>query len=239
MTNLGSTKILVIEDDYHLRHITKLALQGDGFTVLESANAKDGVQIFENEAPGLILLDLKLPDQYGLEICKRVRAHPKLSTTPIIILTSESDIEKKITGLTAGADQYLTKPIPTLELVAWVKALLRRLDYSKEGEGTLRCGDLSVDPQAHLVKIKDRIIGHLTRKEFDLLYLLVKKRPQIISRKYVLSKLWHEILVDRVVDVHIGHLREKLGPDLGNKIETVPGKGYRFWEQREPGESSD
>jgi len=146
------------------------------------------------------------------------------------MVTGNGDLDDMEAGFAAGADQYLVKPVGARELLMWVMALLRRIEFDA-GEGDeLKAGDLVLDTKAHLVRFKDQVLSNLTVKEFELLYFLVRKRPQVFSRKHILSNLWHTVAVDNVVDTHIFRLRHKLPKDLAERIQAVPGKGFHYLE---------
>jgi len=131
-------------------------------------------------------------------------------------------------GFACGADQYLTKPIEMVELEMWVKALLKRVSIDTAHAPVAESEDLSIDEETHLVKYKDLTIENLTAREFKLLQILAKNMPKVLSRKYILSKIWNTVAVDHLVDTHIYNLRKKLPADLAVRIQSVPGKGFRF-----------
>lgn len=225
----SSKTVLIIEDDNETRRMVSEALGSNGYRVIEAEAAKVGLHLFNTRKPDLVILDVKLPDMDGFEICRRVRSHGELGDRPVIMLTGEGDVGSKVTGIEAGADQYLVKPVFARELLAWVEALLRRLAYDKEPENVLKAGELSIELDSRLIRLGDSVISTLTPKEFDLLYYLVKNRPKVLSRADILAKLWQTITVDNVVDVHIGHLRRKLPPAVSDRIQNVPGKGFRYF----------
>src|SRR5581483_354990 len=150
--------------------------------------------------------------------------------TPVIMLTARGRMEEKEEGFGAGADQYLVKPVETKELLMWVQALLQRLAYERDEGGELVAGELVLDARAHLARFRDVTISNLTVKEFELLYSLVRSRPNVLSRKFILSKLWRTVALDSVVDSHMHNLRRKLPPALSDKLQAVPGKGFRYFE---------
>lgn len=221
--------VLLVEDDGNVRKAAAIALGSVGHRVLESDGVAVGYHLFQTEKPDLVVLDVNLPDGTGTDFCRKVRAHKELATTPVIMLTGKGRYQDKEEGFDAGADQYLVKPVPPKELVMWVRALLQRLDYGADRGGTLVAGDVTIDPDAHLVRFGEATIPSLTRKEFDLFFSLVKSRPRVLTRKFVLSKLWRTVSVDGVVDTHISNLRRKLPQALADRIQTVPGKGFRYF----------
>ncbi|MBI3552343.1 MAG: response regulator transcription factor [Elusimicrobia bacterium] len=229
MGTMGRT-ILVVEDDAAARHAVEMALSAAGHRVIATDSVASGWHLFSTECPDLAILDIQLPDGTGIELCERIRGHKERKATPVIILTSKGEFESKQTGFSAGADQYLVKPVPMKELALWAEALLKRLDYAAEDGDELKAGPCAIDLKSHIVRWNDVQISNLTGKEFDLLYFLVKKRPKVMSRKQILSQLWHTITVDHVVDTHLTNLRKKLPQELADKIQTLPGKGFRYLE---------
>lgn len=220
--------ILLVEDNPEVRMMARTALRDAGYRVLEAETKALGVDLFRKNKPELLVLDVDLPDGNGLDICREVRAHPVLSKTPVIMLTAKGEIEDKGAGFEAGADHYLIKPMTPQELVMWAQALLRRVQLDA-GEGPLlKVGDLEIDAEGRLVKYQGQLISTLTVKEFDLLHFLVRKKRKVLSRKFILTNLWHTVAVDNLVDVHIGKLRRKLPQELADMIQTIPGKGFRF-----------
>jgi DNA-binding response OmpR family regulator len=222
--------VLIFEDDDSLRSLIRETLAIDGYRVLEAETAAIGLHLFSKEKPDLVILDINLPGEDGISICRKIRAHSTQKATPVIMLTARTEFDSKKQGFDAGADHYLTKPFPPQELLLWAGALLRRLEPGKDEPNTLTVGELTIDVAAHLVHYKGQRVDDLTGKEFDLLYFLVKKRPQVVSRKQVLSQLWHTVAVDRLVDTHLSNLRKKIPQELSDKLQTVPGKGFRYLE---------
>jgi DNA-binding response OmpR family regulator len=223
-------KILLIEDDAAARSGIESILVSRGYEVLPTDLLSTGWHLFTSHKPDLVILDLGLPDGSGLDFCQKLRDHESLGSTPVIMFTAKAEFETKEAGFRAGADQYLTKPVPPREVLLWVEALIRRLEFDA-GEGdVLKAGDCEIDIRAHIIRFRGQTITCLTRKEFELLYFLVKKRPQVLSRKHILGKLWHTIAVDHVVDTHLANLRKKLPRELAVKIQAIPGKGYRYLE---------
>ncbi len=226
---MGQT-ILLVEDDAQARGIAQTALAGSGYRVVATDGGVSAQHLFASEKPDLVLVDLMLPDGSGMDLCRKIRAHGERGRTPVIILTGQSSFETKVEGFTAGADQYLVKPIPPQELLLWVEALLRRLSFDKDEGDVVKAGGAEIHLQSHIVRFNGADITNLTGKEFDLFYYLVKNRPKVLSRKGILGKLWHTITVDHVVDTHLTNLRKKLPQTLADKIQTIPGKGFRFLE---------
>jgi len=219
--------ILVVDDDPELRKLLRAALEADGHRVLEAEGAELGLHLLRTRKPGLVILDRGLPDGEGVEVLRKIRAGSE-RTTPVIMLTAQGALEEKTEAFTAGADQYLVKPVEVKELILWVQALLRRLSFDRGDGDVLEVGELAIDVRAHQVRYKDVRVTNLTVKEFELFYFLVRKRPQVFSRQAILSSLWHTITVDHVVDTHISNLRRKLPPEVSDRIQNVPGRGFRF-----------
>lgn len=220
--------ILVIEDDGDLRRLVRDILASEGHRVLEADLAQVGLHLFRAQPPALVVLDRHLPDGDGLEVCAKIRAHPEQGSTPVIMLTSADGLDAKSRGFEAGADQYLVKPVHPSELLLWVRSLLRRLAF-ETGEGSeLRAGELAVNPESRSVRWAGRPVAELTAREFDLLYALVRHCPRVLSRAFILARVWRTVAVDSLVDTHLGNLRKKLPRELADRLQSVPGKGYRF-----------
>lgn len=220
-------RILFVEDEGETRAFIRSALADGGYELIEASDLLEGWHYARKQAPTLIIADCNLPDGTGLDLIQRVRADGRLSHTPIIMLTARGQLEDKIAGFKTGADHYLVKPIDAAELRLWVEALLRRIDYVEQDAGVLRGDNITLDPQTHKVTIGPDEVKDLTRKEFDLLYELVRRKPKILSKKYILAKLWRAVLRDNTVEVHIRNIRVKLGGHA-HRVVTVPGVGYRF-----------
>lgn len=228
MTDLTGTKVLLVEDDGVIREPLREVLIASGYRVLEAETIEMGKHLFLRQSPALLILDVHLPDGTGLELCKSVRAHRTLASTPVIMLTGASKLDDKEAGFSAGADHYLIKPIDPRELLHWVRALLRRSQGQLDQTQAIDAGDLSVDVGSHVVRFKGAEITDLTVKELELFSFLVRSRPKPLSRKYILSCLWRTVAVDHVVDTHISNLRKKLPAELSDRIQSVPGKGFRY-----------
>jgi len=222
--------ILIVEDDERVRDMLKLSLTQAGFRVLESEQVAAGFQLFVSKEPDLVVLDLDLPDGSGLDVCQKIRASSARPNTPIIILTANSDLETKLSGLSYGADQYLVKPIHPLEFMQWVNALLRRVEFESGGGTRLEVGELSLYTESREAWFQNMPLTRLTGKEFELLYYLVKNRPRVCSRKDILNRLWKTVAVDHVVDTHMTNLRKKLPTVISDKLQNIPGKGFRYFE---------
>ncbi len=219
--------ILVVDDEQHIIDLAQMYLEQDGFRVDSATDGSVALQKILSNEPGLVVLDLMLPGMDGLEVCRRVRAE---SNVPIIMLTARSDDIDKIVGLELGADDYLTKPFNPRELVARVKAILRRTDRKLPDSGTapVSIANLTIDPQRRMVTIDGNPVD-LRMKEFDLLLTLVENLGVVFSRERLLDVAWGYDFAGetRTVDVHIAHLRHKL-EGMHPSIETVWGVGYKL-----------
>lgn len=224
-------KILLVEDEKTLAKALKFSLEKEGFTVEVAYDGEEGLQALTRAAPDLIILDLMLPKIDGYEFCRRLR---RSSDVPIIMLTARNEDIDKILGLELGADDYMTKPFNTRELLARIKAILRRAGQAELGaRKTIRMGNLQVDLIRHRVTMEDREIP-LTSREYALISFLASNPGRVYSREQLLEQVWgYDFCGDaRTVDVHIRHLREKLEeqPAEPRYILTVWGAGYKFKE---------
>lgn len=227
--------ILVIDDETNISDLAKMYLTKEGFDVITADDGNEGLRMFRTRKPTMIVLDLMLPGVDGLEICRQVRRE---SSIPIIMLTARGDDIDRIVGLEIGADDYLTKPFNPRELVARVKAVLRRynpnspLDGEKGGQEKERIifGDLTIDLKQRTVNVGDRQI-ELRAKEFDLLATFAQSPNAVFDREKLLNQVWgYDYYGDtRTIDVHVTHLREKLEGSRV-KIQTVWGVGYKLVE---------
>ena len=217
--------ILVVDDDKSVVDVAKAALEAEGFQVESASSGTEALDKFRLFKPSLIVLDIMLPGLDGLEVCRRIRAE---SDTPIIMLTAKGEDVDKIVGLELGADDYVTKPFNPRELVARVKAVLRRYEKGLEPARVVRLGDLVIDPASREATLKGNRL-ELRRKEFDLLLTLARHKNIVLTREQLLNLVWGYDFygTTRTVDVHIARLREKLaGSNV--VIETVHGVGYRL-----------
>ena len=215
--------ILVVEDEPNIADLVDLYLSRDGYRVLKKATGEDGLAAVRDQRPRLVILDVGLPDIDGLEVCRRIRA---TSALPVIFLTARADEIDRVLGLELGADDYLTKPFAPAELVARVKAVLRRTDGPQTAE-ILQAGRAVVDVGRREIRVEDAAVD-FTTKEFDLLRFLAERAGLAMSRQQILDHVWgHDWYGDeRTVDVHIAQVRKKLGAAC--TIATVRGLGYRL-----------
>ena len=222
-------EVLVVEDEPDIRRLVVLHLERDGFRCRTAANGLDALREAKANVPDLVVLDLMLPGIDGLEVCRRLRSDASTAGVPIIMLTAKSDEVDRVVGLEVGADDYVAKPFSPKELVARVRAVLRR---SRPDHPTrvLAAGPVTLDPERHAVTLGGRALP-LTPKEFDLLQALLEAAGRVLSREYLLNHVWGYARADeiesRTVDVHVRRLRAKLG-DAGSRIATVKSVGYRF-----------
>ena len=226
--------VLVVEDEPDIRHLIAHHLGRDGFRCREVATGAEALRAVRTSIPDLIVLDLMLPEMGGLEVCRRLRGDAGTAAIPIIMLTAKSDEIDRVVGLELGADDYVAKPFSPKELVARVRAVLRRARPDPT-RGVYREGPIVLDPGRHTVMVRGAPVA-LTPKEFDLLQVLLEASGRVLSREHLLTRVWGYAHADeiesRTVDVHVRRLRAKLGDD-GRRIATVKGVGYRF--EREEG----
>jgi phosphate regulon transcriptional regulator PhoB len=221
--------VLVVEDEPDIRNLVVHHLTRDGFRCRTATTGAEALASIRTAAPDLVVLDLMLPEMNGLEVCRRLRTDPSTAGVPIIMLTAKTDEVDRIVGLEMGADDYVAKPFSPRELVARVRAVLRR---ARPGETSrpLAAGTVSLDTARHLVTVGGRPVG-LTPKEFDLLHALLEAAGRVLSREHLLNRVWGYARADeiesRTVDVHIRRLRAKLGAEE-RRIATIKGVGYRF-----------
>lgn len=223
-------RILIVEDEKDIAGMLTYNLKKEGFRVVSCHDGEEGLDLAGSEHPDLIILDLMLPGIDGLEVCKSLRKERDTSSIPVIILTAKAQETDKIVGLELGADDYVTKPFSPRELIARVKAILRRSREKYRLPDILKTGDLAVDFSRVSVSIKNKPVD-LTSKEFELLSALLKAKGRVLSREYLLDTIWGvdnamEIQT-RTVDVHIRTLRKKLKAEA-KRIVTVKNYGYRF-----------
>jgi two-component system OmpR family response regulator len=225
-------KILVVEDDLNLLSTLEYNLRKEGYDVVTSSDGAEALETARKEMPGLIVLDVMLPSLSGFEVCRILR---KETTVPILILTARTEEVDKIVGLEIGADDYITKPFSMRELLARVRAMLRRAEMSapqpSDETEYLKVGDLSIDVGRHQAYCKDKLL-ELTPKEYDLLVFLARNRGLVFSRERLLEKVWGYDYAGttRSVDVHVRWLRQKIEDDPGNPkhLLTVRGAGYKL-----------
>ncbi len=217
--------IYVVEDDNDILEIETFALKNSNYEVKGFSNAKDFFTAVEEKAPSLAVLDVMLPDEDGLQIVQKLRSMPKVSKIPIIMVTARTTEIDKVKGLDMGADDYLTKPFGVMELIARVKALLRR-SGTHEDKKLLSLDSLSMDDEKHAVYVNDSHC-ELTFKEYELLKMFLENIGIVLTRESIMNRIWGTDYSGetRTVDMHIKTLRQKLG-DAGNRIKTIRNVGY-------------
>jgi DNA-binding response OmpR family regulator len=225
------TRILVVEDDRDIGDLVCRYLAKAGFATELIASGRDAIRVAIATAPDLLVLDLMLPHVDGLEICRAIRANDRTAATPVIMLTARGEESERIVGLEIGADDYIAKPFSPNELVARVRALLRRANRQPSRAAAVTYGSIEVDSERHTVSSHGRPVL-LTAKEFLLLEYLLKHKGRVLSRDVLLTDVWGYKYTGgtRTVDVHVRRLREKL-PALGKALVTVKQFGYKLLEQ--------
>jgi len=236
---MSEHNILVVDDEKHILELLKFNLANAGFNVITATNGEQALKTSKDTVPDLILLDIMLPGIDGFETCKKLKSQPQTATVPIIMITAKNEEVEKIIGFELGADDYITKPFSIRELIARVKALLRRTKTNVEEnmkQQKIKAGDLVMDTSTHEVMQGDKKI-ELTLKEFEMLKLLIKGGGKVLTRDFLLDSIWgYDYYGEtRTVDVHIRHLRQKLGDESTSRyIETIRGIGYKFNIKEEP-----
>lgn len=219
--------IYIVEDDVNIREIESFALKNSGYIIEDFGCAKDFFARVRDKVPDLILLDIMLPDEDGLEIVKKLRKKAETRRVPIIMVTAKTSEMDKVKGLDIGADDYLIKPFGVMELISRTKALLRRSLHMSE-EKLLSIGDIFLDDEKRMVYVKD-VSCDLTYKEFELLKMLMQNAGIVIPREEIMVRIWGMDYEgeSRTLDMHIKTLRQKLG-EAGSRIKTVRNVGYRL-----------
>lgn len=227
----GNYKVLVVDDEEDIVEFVSYNLKKEGFDVSSASNGLSAVKIAQEFQPHLILLDIMMPDMDGIETCEKIRALPGLSDILIAFLTARAEDFSQIAGFSAGADDYITKPIRPRVLTSRIMALLKRsgsIDIAKQNKTNSKFsyGNLVIDRDRHIISVNNIEID-MPKKEFSLLLLLSSKPSRLFTREEIFTHLWgSEIVVsDRTIDVYIRKIREKIGD---NRIKTVKGIGYKF-----------
>ncbi|EZH64192.1 response regulator transcription factor [Geomicrobium sediminis] len=223
-------RILIVDDERNMRELVRLYLKNEGYRLDEANSGLEAIEMIKNQSYETIILDIMLPDADGWEVCKYVRSIQ--ADTSILMLTAKTDVEDRVKGLNIGADDYLVKPFAPEELVARVKALLRRKSYfSNDNQHVVMIEELRINRDLHEVKVAGKTI-ELTSKEFNILYLMANRTERIYTRENIIDQVWsmNERQDPRTIDTHIKNIRTKLnGAGLSfNPIKTVWGVGYKF-----------
>lgn len=224
-------RILIIEDDKDIVELVRYNLEKEGFQMLACGDGASGLAQIKKSPPDLLVLDLMLPKLSGLEICKEIRRDNRLNRLPILMLTARGDEADRVVGLELGADDYVTKPFSPRELVARVKALLRRLEWPTDEARAVTVGMLRIDPVSYRAESDGKQLS-LSTLEFRLLYYLASRPNRVFSRDQLLDAVWgsERFVTPRSVDVYVRRLREKVetNPEEPQHLKTVRGAGYIF-----------
>ena len=223
--------IFCVEDDSNIRELVVYTLETTGFKARGFEDGKEFLEALALETPELVLMDIMLPGEDGIELLKRLKASPKTRDIPVIMVTAKGAEYDKVKGLDLGADDYVTKPFGMMELISRIKAVLRRSQKSSnELQDIIKVGDIEIDTKTHEVTASGEIVN-LTLKEYELLKRLMKNSNIVMTRDLLLEEIWGYDFdgETRTVDVHVRTLRQKLGKS-GERIETVRGVGYRMRE---------
>ncbi|MEI6108594.1 MAG: response regulator transcription factor [Actinomycetes bacterium] len=223
------TRVLVIEDEESFRDALHFMLSREGFDVILAPDGAEGIKQFDSKHPDLVLLDLMLPEVSGTEVCKYIRGK---SSTPVIMLTAKDTEIDKVVGLELGADDYVTKPFSTRELLARIKAVLRRGgEFEVDSVGAVEGGPIRMDVERHAVTVNKEAIS-MPLKEFELLEFLMRNSGRVLTRGQLMDRVWGSDYVGdgKTLDVHVKRIRSKIEPDPANPVylTTVRGLGYRF-----------
>ena len=220
--------VLIVEDEPAIAELISVNLRHNGFQPIWAMDSATAQAELDAVLPDVILLDWMLPGESGLMLAKRWRAHPRSKKVPIIMLTARGDESDRVAGLDVGADDYITKPFSTKELLARIRAVLRRRAPEQDA-GVVTTGELSLDAGTYRVTFKEQLVK-LGPTEFKLLHYLMTHAERVHSRSQLLDKVWgdHVFIEERTVDVHVKRLREALGGPAGLMVETVRGAGYRL-----------
>ena len=230
-TNQSSAPVLVIDDEESIIDLIKLGLKYEGFVVVAAGDGEEGIAAAQRTNPLFIILDWMLPDMDGLEVCRRLRSNPTTRDIPILLLTAKDEVGSRVEGLNTGADDYLTKPFSFEELVARIRAILRRLNHSDTADNSqvLQVGALQINKATHEVTREGRVID-VTVTEYNLLQLFMSHVGQALDRQTILNQVWgYDFLGEtNIIEVYVRYLREKIEDDPGSPryIQTIRGVGY-------------
>jgi len=226
--------IFVVDDEKDIRELVSVNLKKYGFKSKEFEDGKSLLKALEKTRPDLILLDIMMPGIDGIELTKIIKQEKQYKKIPIIMITAKTDETDKIVGLEIGADDYVSKPFSPKELIARIKAVLRRYSEEKEEAKSkiIKYGSITIDEDKIQVSVNDKIVN-LTATEFKLLKILINNKGRVCSRDQLLDNLWgdEKIVIDRTIDVHIKHLRDKLGP-AGKMIKNMRSFGYKIQNEK-------
>ena len=229
--NQTAAPVLVIDDEESIIDLIKLGLKYEGFTVVAASEGEEGIAAAQRTNPIFIILDWMLPDMDGLEVCRRLRSNPTTRDIPILLLTAKDEVNSRVEGLNTGADDYLTKPFSFEELVARIRAILRRLDHKAVADNSqvLIVGDIELNMATHEVTRAGNLID-LTVTEYNLLHLFMSHVGQALDRQTILNQVWgYDFLGEtNIIEVYVRYLREKIedSPSAPRYIQTIRGVGY-------------
>lgn len=236
MADNQSKKILVVDDEPDVTELVAYHLKAKGFQVEVVNDPNESIGVARSFLPDLVILDVMMPDLSGIQICRMLRADPKLKKVPVIFLTAKAEEADRVQGFETGADDYICKPFSTKELTLRIQTILRRLTEAiPDAPKYLRAGEIVVDTERHEATVHGKPV-ELTATEFNLLRLLMERRGRVQTREHLLLNVWnYETEIEtRTVDTHVRRLREKLGTEA-DWIETIRGVGYRMAERRAQG----
>lgn len=223
-------KILLVDDEKDILDLLEFNLEAEGYKTYKAKDGDEALKKAHEKKPDLILLDIMLPKKDGFEVIRELRASKEIADIPVIFLTAKDSEIDEVVGLELGADDYIVKPISIRKLLARVKKAFRKtpLQQSETAE-YLEFNGLSIDPSSYQVNVNNKEVV-LTKKEFEILLFLARRPGRVVTRRILLDELWDDnvVVIDRTVDVHIRKIREKLGPQYQDYIETIKGVGYRF-----------
>ena len=218
-------RILLVDDEEDILEFLSYNLRKEGYKIKTANNGKSALKILEKFNPDLIILDVMMPEMDGIEVCENIRKNEKNDDVLILFLTARSEDYSELAGFSAGADDYITKPIKPKLLVSRVNAILKRKRKTNERNSPISIGEININKSTHKLLYSDKEI-YLARKEFNLLYFLMTIPGKVFTREEIITTIWKDAIVgDRTIDVHIRKIREKIG---SNHIKTVKGIGYKF-----------
>ena len=219
-----SQKILIVDDEEDILEFLSYNLIKDGFEILTANNGAKGLALAKKHKPDLVILDVMMPEMDGVDVCQRIRELPELDETLVLFLSARAEDYSELAGFSAGADDYITKPIKPKLLISRVNAILRRKSRNK-AVNKIEVGGIEIDQEKHTISCNGEFIS-LARKEFKLLFYLMTIPAKVFTRQEIINEVWKDAIVgDRTIDVHIRKIREKIGD---NHIKTVKGVGYKF-----------
>ncbi|MEM9380188.1 MAG: response regulator transcription factor [Planctomycetota bacterium] len=225
---MAKESVLIVEDDPDIVELLQYTLEREGYPVMIARNGEKGLSEARRRKPGLIVLDLMLPGLDGLEVCRALKGEDTTKSIPVVMLTAKGEESDVVLGLEFGADDYMRKPFSPRELVARIRAVLRRGQPAAESKMRIELGEVTLDKERHEVSVDNEVIA-FTRSEFRLLWTLAKQPGRVYSREELVERLTdgEAVILDRNIDVHVSSIRKKLG-DQGGVIATVRGVGYKL-----------